>query len=351
MSEGDGRWERATGELEQLGSTGSLSGVARVVQGSDVLLEVAVGSADRACGTPVRPTTRFALASMCKMFTAVAALDCVRRGELALDARVVDVLPAHRRPASLAPEMTVHHLLTHTSGLGDYAEEDEDQPGYVADYGSIWRDVPMYRMERVDDFLPLYADLPANNAPGAEFHYCNTGYVLLGAVVEEVAGEEFTALVTRRILEPLGMGETGYPRLDELPEGCATGYLPDTSPARSNIYSVPVRGGPDGGAYSSAVDIDRFLRAVWSGELLGQELRDLMHTAHALAGEDHTGQPIHMGYGIFLRSGGAFGHGGGDPGVETLGRMWPAQDLTAVVLCNGENMLDPAWTAIVSAVT
>ena len=108
--------------------------------------------------------------------------------------------------------------------------------------------------------------------------------------------------------------------------------------------------GPDGGAYSSAVDIDRFLRAVWSGELLGQELRDLMHTAHARAGEDHTGQPIHMGYGIFLRSGGAFGHGGGDPGVETLGRMWPAQDLTAVVLCNGGNMLDPAWTAIVSAV-
>lgn len=205
------------------------------------------------------------------MFTAAAVLDAVRRRELSLDAHVVDVLPPHRRPSTLDRRVTVHHLLTHTSGIGDYAEGDETLPGYLDD-ASLWRDRPSYRMEGVDDFLPLYAELTPVAAPGAEWHYCNAGYLLLGVMLEQATGLGFVAAVQTRVFEPVGMADSGYFRLDEPRPRIATGYLPPTEPGapwRSNVYSIPVVGGGDGGAFATAADIDRFLRAVADGRLLG----------------------------------------------------------------------------------
>jgi len=220
----DDTWAMVAAGLDALVRDRHLSGIALITQGDRVLLESCHGLADRAAGTPVTPATRFGLASMCKMFTALAALDAVRRGELALHRPVVDLLPASRRPSTLPAEVTVHHLLTHTSGIGDYAEEDEEVPGFVEDYAALWHDLPSHRMERVDDFLPPYRDLPPVAPAGAGFHYCNSGYLLVGAVVEEVTGRGFTALVTERVLGPAGMADSGYFRLDAPEPDLATGY-------------------------------------------------------------------------------------------------------------------------------
>src|SRR5699024_6474367 len=149
-------------------------------------LRLALGVADRAAGRPVTFRDRFGTASVSKMLTAAAVLDAHVAGLLDLDAPVVDLLPAVRRPRTLDPRVTARHLLTHTSGVGDYAEEDDTQPGYVPDYAALWRTTPSVTMERPDDFLPLYADLPPVDEPGAAFHYCNSGYVLLAALLEEV---------------------------------------------------------------------------------------------------------------------------------------------------------------------
>ena len=347
MSVAAGDWAQVERRLAALVAAGTFSGSVLVKRGDEVLLEFCGGLADRGPSSPIHPGTRFALASLSKAFTAAAVLTCVRDGLLRVEDRVVDLLSPSRRPRTMPEQVTVHHLLSHTSGIGDYAEEDEELPGYVADYGALWRDLPSYRMERPDDFLPLYADAVPVAEPGTAFHYCNAGFVLLGAVLEEVTSAPFAAAVSERVLRPAGMRSSGYFRLDEPVPDVAVGYLPrpaTDAPWRSNIYSVPVIGGGDGGGHATPRDVDRFLRSIASGDLLGDELGALMRGRHAAVAEG-----VWYGYGLYVRADGGFGHGGGDPGVETIARHLPDRDLTLVMLCNGEGMLDDAWPLVTSA--
>jgi CubicO group peptidase (beta-lactamase class C family) len=317
--------------LDDMAAQRDLSGVALLTRGGEVLFEGSYGLANRGDRVPVHPRTRFGLASFTKMFTAVAVTSLVRERRFAFDTAVVDLLPTDRRPARLRPDVTVHHLLCHTSGIADYAEEEDE----AFDYAAIWHERPSYRMLRPADFLPLFGDLPPYRAPGERLQYSNAGYVLLGVVIEEVTGRAYPEVVTERMFGPAGMADSGFFRLDEAWPDIATGYLPPERPGdpwRSNIYSIPVVGGADGGAFATAADIDRFLRAYDAGRLVGPELRDVMLTPHAR----ESGE-LAMGYGVWLRGDGPgrqFGHGGGDPGVEVIARRVPEADATAVVLCN-----------------
>ncbi len=321
-----------------------LSGTVLLTRGGDVLLESCHGFADRAAGTPVTPDTRFGLASVTKMFTAVAVVDLVGQGLLSFATPVDDVLPADRRPSTLLPEVTVHHLLCHTSGIADYCEEDEDSPAYLEDYGSLWDERPSYAMQRPADFLPLFGDLPPYRPPGVRTQYSNAGYVLLGLVVEELTGRPFTEVVQERVFDRVGMTRSGFFRLDEAVPDVAVGYLPRTSahgPWRTNVHRVPVIGGADGGAFSTASDLDRFLRA-YAGDLLGG-LREVVLTRHAEDGDGFA-----HGYGVLLYPDGRYGHGGGDPGVEVVIHRWPDDDVQLVVLCNGEGLAGEVRDAVVA---
>lgn len=340
-------WDDVADGLARLADEDRFTGSVLVAQGDRTLLESCGGLADRAAATPIHPGTRFALASLSKAFTAAAVLTCVRDGLVGVQDRVEDVLPASRRPRTMSPEVTVHHLLSHTSGIGDYAEEDEDLPGYVEDYAALWRNRPMYRMERPDDFLPLYTEAAPTAQPGAEFHYSNAGFVLLAAVVEEVTGREFVPAVTERVLRPTGMASSAYFRSDEAVPDVAVGYLPRTgseAPWRSNTFSIPVIGGGDGGAHATARDLDRFLRAIAHGDLLGGDLSAQMRSRHVPVADR-----VWYGYGLYVRADGGFGHDGGDPGIETVARHIPDRDLTLVALCNGEGMLAEVWPLVLSA--
>jgi CubicO group peptidase (beta-lactamase class C family) len=311
-----------------------LSGIAVIAGPRGVELEECMGLADRAVGIPVTPATRFGLASLTKMFTAVTV------ATLGVDfaAPVVSLLPPERRPSTLRPDVTVHHLLCHTSHIADYAEEDGPEP--VA-YETLWTDRPCYRYEQPADFLPLFGDLPPYGPPGGEFHYSNAGYVLLGLIAEEMSGLSYVDAAAQQVFEPAGMTASGFFRLDEPVPDVAVGYLPS---GRSNVYSIPVVGGADGGAHSTAADLDRFLRAYDDGSLLGDR-RDVMLTPHASV--DHG---IDYGYGCFLYGDGRFGHGGGDPGVHTLVQRIPAADATVVVLLNVEGAVGEARDLLVDAV-
>jgi CubicO group peptidase (beta-lactamase class C family) len=323
-----------------------LSGSFLVTRGGETLFEHCSGSADRAAGTPVTPATRFALASVTKMFTAVAVADLVSAGSLSFDAPVIEVLPADRRPSTLLPEVTVHHLLCHASGIADYCEEEEDSPYYLEDYGSLWVDRPSYSIERPIDFLPLFGDLPPYRAPGEQFQYSNAGYIVLGLVIEEVTGRPYTEVVQERVFARAAMADSGFFRFDEAVPNVALGYLPRSdarAPWRSNIYSVPVVGGADGGAHSTARDIDRFLCAFADGTLLGEN-QDRVLAPHADAGDG-----FFEGYGVHLYPDGRYGHGGGDPGVEVLANRWPDDDVNVVVLCNGEGLAGEVRDRLVEA--
>lgn len=325
-----------------------LAGSVLITRGAGTVFEGCYGLADRSCGSPVTPATRFATASVTKMFTGVAVVDLVNRGLLdRFDRPVVDILPPRRRPSTLRDDVTVHHLLSHTSGIADYCEEDEDTPGYCADYGSLWDDRPSYRMQRPVDFLPLFDDLPPLRAPGLTFHYSNAGYVVLAQVVEELTGQPFIQVVEERVFAVAGMRDSGFFRLDEPVPDLAVGYLPrpsSDSPWRSNIYRVPVVGGGDGGAQVTARDAGRFISALDDGTLLGP-LRDRALQRHGRKGESAWG----YGYGVWLMSDGSLSHDGGDPGVEALVRRWPEHDTNLVVLCNVAGVADDIAEAAVRA--
>lgn len=332
MPQESDRIEALASQLMSWGETRDLSGAMLLTRGGARVLETSVGYADRASRAPVTPATRFGIASVTKMFTACAVVSLVRDGLVAFETRVIDVLPPERRPSTLLPAVTVHHLLSHTSGIADYCEEDEDSPAYLADYADLWSRLPSYSLTGPADFLPLFGDLPPYRPPGERFQYSNAGYVLLGLLIEEVTGQPFPEVVQQRVFDPAGMSSSGFLRLDEPVPDVAVGYrrtVPD-GPWRSNIYSIPVIGGADGGALCTARDLDRFLRAYADGTLLGP-LRDVVLTRHADAGDGFA-----EGYGVHLYPDGRYGHGGGDPGVEALVHRWPEDDVHLVVLVNTE---------------
>ncbi|HPE13528.1 MAG TPA: serine hydrolase domain-containing protein [Actinomycetota bacterium] len=343
----DGGWVDVERELHRLAAADEFSGSVLVTEGDARLLECGAGWADRAYDAPVTTKTRFGLASLSKMFTAAAVLSCVREDLLSPHDRVVDLVPAPRRPHPMAADATLHHLLTHTSGIGDYAGEDEDLDNYVEDYGSLWADRPSYRMQRPLDYLPMYGSFPPIMKPGFRFQYCNAGYVLLGQIPEEVTGQPVIDAIADRVLTPAGMADSGYFRLDEARVDVATAYLPrqPEDQWRTNVFSIPVVGSGDGGAFSTPRDVDRFLRSVACGRLLGDEMTRLMETRHVRVSDE-----VWMDYGLFVHEDGSFGHGGGDPGIriETMARHWPSRDLTIVVLWNQQCALGPVWELLLA---
>jgi CubicO group peptidase (beta-lactamase class C family) len=323
-----------------------LSGAVLMTRAGETVFEEYYGDADRSTHTPVTPATRFGLASITKMFTAATVIDLVSSGTLAFDTSVASVLPPERRPSTLLPEVTVHHLLTHTSGIADYCEEDEDSPIYLEDYGSLWEQLPSYSMQRPGDFLPLFGDLSPYRPPGGPWQYSNSGYVVLALVIEELTSRPFTEVVEERVFARAGMVDSGFFRLDDVVPDVAVGYLPRSSPDepwRSNIFRTPVIGGGDGGSHSTARDLDRFLTVLADGTLLG-EYRDLVLTKHVDAGYGYS-----QGYGVLFYPDGRYGHGGADPGVTVNAQRWPDDDVNIIVLCNMEDLAGEVRDQVVTA--
>ena len=326
------RWQEVADEAARLEAEEELSGILRVTRGDEVVYESVHGMANRADRIPVRRSTRFGTASLGKMFTALAVLDAAGRGELRLDDPVVSLLPPQRRPRTLRDDVTVHHLLSHTSGIADYFEEDEGLPGYREDYGALWEELPTYRVRDYVALLPLFADLPPVCPPGTDYHYSNAGYVLLGILLAEVSGLPFAEAVAARVFAPAGMGSSGYLAMDEVHPDVAQGYLRPLTPGgpwRTNVFSVPAVGGGDGGALVTAEDVERCLRAVASGGVWRGVTPELVLTPRTPASGGWS-----AGYGVEVRDDGVFGKDGGDPGVAAVSRYDPATDTTVVLLAN-----------------
>jgi CubicO group peptidase (beta-lactamase class C family) len=192
----------------------------------------------------------------------------------------------------------------------------------------------------------MFGDREPYRPPGERWQYSNAGYVLLGILVEELTRRSFADVVQENVFDPAGMAASGFFRLDEPRPDTALGYLRRSSPGapwRTNIYSVPVVGGADGGAFSTTMDLVRFLRAVDDGSLLGPS-RDFALARHAEVGDGFA-----FGYGVLHYPDGRFGHGGGDPGVEVLVARWPEEDAELVVLSNMEDLAAEARDLVLDA--
>jgi CubicO group peptidase (beta-lactamase class C family) len=204
------------------------------------LFEGAYGLADRERGVPNTPQTQFRVGSMYKMVTAVATLQLVQAGTLRLDAPLGTYLPDYPN-AEVASKVTPHHLLTHTGGTGDIFG-----PQFMANRTEL---------RTTGDYLRLYGTRGLQFAPGAQHVYSNYGFLLLGALVERVGGTSYDDHVAARVLAPAGMTATGTAPEDSLVPGRSVGYTRQASGALvSNAPTLPYRGTPAGGGYSTVGD-------------------------------------------------------------------------------------------------
>lgn len=240
-----------------------LSGVVRVdVEGRTVFQE-AFGLAYRSLGIANTIDTQFAIASGGKSFTAMAVMSMVQRGELSLDTTARSVLDADL--PLIDDRVTVGHLLSHRSGIGDYLDEEvfDDSSMYVLP-------VPVHQLDTTEQFLVVLDGYPMKGEPGEKFVYNNGAFVVLALLAERAAKVPYHDLVAQRVLRPAAMHDTAFLRSDELPARAALHYLEDEG-LRTNVLHLPVRGNGDGGIYTTAADVHAFWEAAFAGRIVGRD--------------------------------------------------------------------------------
>jgi CubicO group peptidase (beta-lactamase class C family) len=276
-------------DLEALADAEDFSGVAVVSRGGERTVELARGFADRANGRSNTLETRFAIASATKGLTALTVASFIESGELRSDTTLRSLLPDAL--PMVDPAVTIEHLLGHTSGVGDYLDEEE-----LDDVDDYVMDLPVHRLAAPMDYLPLLDGHPQRTVPGSHFAYNNGGYVMLSIAVEAASGRSFYDLVQERVLDPAGMVDTEFVRSDRLPPGAAVGYVAD---GRSNVLHLPVRGAGDGGAYSTAHDLEALWQSLFAGRILPIDVVDRMVEPRSDAPSERD--PRRYGLGFWLR--------------------------------------------------
>jgi CubicO group peptidase (beta-lactamase class C family) len=311
-------------------------------------LTITLGLADRAAGLPIHAGTRFGTASTTKLLTGLTVARLVDRGVVRYDDRVVELVGEDLRPRDLDDRVTLHHLLGHTSGVGDYADEYDGPP-----YAAIWETVPSGAIRGARDVVARFRDTPRTGDPGAAARYNNGAFVLAGLALEEVTVHSFHELVRAEVFEPLGMTASGFWAFDAPEPDLAVGYLPPDPEAapgslastwRTNIYSMPAIGLPDGGAQATASDLVRALdgltgRGPTGAGFLNDDTRTRMIGPHAFSPVEHSGYGlgvVHGGQGPTAR----IGHSGEDPGFSS--RCW-AYVATGERVVVQSNVTEGAW--------
>jgi CubicO group peptidase (beta-lactamase class C family) len=318
--------------MNKIAAVDAFSGVLLVAKDGKPVFKKAYGLASKAYNIPNRTDTKFNIASATKMFTAVAVAQLLEQGKLSLTDTVGKFLPDFPNKL-VAEKVTVHHLLSHSSGLGDY-----HGAMYICRKGIL-------REPR--DYFPLFADQPLSFAPGERMQYSNAGYVLLGAIIEKASGENYFDYVRGHIFTPVGMPDTDFYETDIDTPNLATGYTNfqdkgedyfefHLGPRRNTSLYNGARGGSQGGAYSTAEDLLRFSLAVRANKLVSAKTLDLFTTKKYFFRKYSAGD-INYGYGFEIENAGGkrvIGHGGGDLGISSALRWYPDSDYTMVVLSN-----------------
>jgi CubicO group peptidase (beta-lactamase class C family) len=304
------------------GSTG-FSGVVRVDRSGEIGLARAYGLADRAHGIPNTIDTRFGIASGTKGLTALAVVSLIEAGSLELTTTARSILGADL--PLIDDAVTIEHLLSHRSGIGDYFDEDEIEQ--ISDYVMP---VPVHELATSEQYLAVLSGHPKVSPPDERFAYNNAGYVVLALIAERTSGVPFHDLVRQRVCEPAGMQDTEFLRSDELPGSAAVGYLFQDGP-RTNVLHLPVRGSGDGGIYSTAADISSFWNALLAGRIVPTDRVTEMLRPRS----DMPSGAMRCGLGFFLHpSSGALELHGYDAGVSFRTMHDPGAGTTSTVVSN-----------------
>ena len=333
--------------FQELEEQEKFSGAVLITQGESDLYGGTYGYASRTWGLRNSLETRFDTASITKLFTAVATLQLIDQGLLSLDTAVIDFLGL--KETTLSPEVTVFHLLTHTSGIGDDVEEEDGEV-----YEDLWKTRPNYMVTETVDFLPQFIHKPPNFPPGQGCRYNNCAFILLGLVIEKISGMTYRDYVRHNIFARAGMDRSGFYRMDRVHENIAEGCDPIRDGAgtilgwKKNIYSYPPIGSPDSGALVTVGDLDRFLRAVQAGKLISPELTEAFLTPQVKYSESENWITMY-GYGLmfYLDKSGrliCYQKDGMNAGVSGIIRHFPDWDINVALLSNMESgVWEPIW--------
>ena len=238
------------------------NGTALVAENGRVIYKQGFGMANMEWDIPNTPDTKFRLGSITKQFTATLTLQLVEQGKIKLDGKISDYLPEYR--ADIGQKVTIHHLLTHTSGIPSYTS----QPGF---FENVSRNP-----DKVVDFVKKYASGDLEFEPGSKFLYNNSGYFLLGAIIERVTGKPYQEVLKENILDPLGMKNTGYDHHDTLIQKRAAGYSKTPEGYTNAAYldmSIPYAAGS---MYSTVEDLYLWDQALYTDRLLSAKSKELM---------------------------------------------------------------------------
>ena len=308
--------------LDEQESADRFSGAVLVARNIQPLLTAARGYAIHPEVLRNQPDTKFNIASITKMFTAVAVIQLVAKGKLDLHVPVA----VYNADLPYANQITVHHLLTHTAGFDMY-----------------WNDA--YRAARSDlrtitDYLKLFANTPLEFSPGTRHHYSNSGYVVLGALIEQVTGMSYYEHMQQEIFQPAGMKDTNFYEMDLPIANCAIGYTrknwsgPMDGQLRNNNFIYGVKGSPSEHCFSTVQDLFLFFQSLQTQRLLDTYHMELCFTPHT--SEEQSG--LCYGYGFHIiddgKHGHVIGHGGSAFGGDAFALMYYDLGYTVIVLSN-----------------
>lgn len=288
---------------------GTFSGVIVIAREDRILLARAFGMADRQTSRPNTVDTRFDVASLGKMFTSVAVAQLVERGVLSFDAPVGRYLPRFPNER-IAGEVTIHHLLTHTSGIPDLPDALFNAPP-----------------ANLVGYLPFFGGATLEFPPGAQRSYSNSGFVLLGLVVEAVTRQPYEDYVARHVFRPAGMTSVSFRRSDDQAIGYRKNAAGEWEP---NTASIAPHGGPHGGVLLAAGDLVKFFHALRHGTLLKPSTAATITTPR-------PGAPAPYGFGeLAFATDRLVGHSGGNIGISADAYTYWQSGYTIIVLSNFE---------------
>ena len=308
---------RSVDELFSRTYPASGPGAAVLIKKDDqVVLRKGYGMANVELGVPIEPGMVFDLASVSKQFTAAAILMLQERGKLSVDDDITKYLPDY---PTHGQKITIHHLLTHTSGIPEVTILPERRPR---------EDMT------VPQIIDLFKDKPLNFSPGENISYSNSGYILLGAIIEKASGKSYEDFIEQEIFNPLGMRQSRYEHQNEIVPGRVAGYEKgEDGAARIAEYISRTQVYAAGGLMSTVDDMALWADALTSEKLLPRASLERMTTPTKLA----SGQPTPVAYGLGAPDEDGIRileHGGGIPGFNTHILVIPDRRLQVIVLSN-----------------
>lgn len=310
--------------IEQAASDKQFSGVISIFRGDSTVFSKAFGYRNVRDKMNNTTGTRFGIASGTKLFTALGLGVLIDRGVISLSTTMREI--DREYTGFIGEQATILQLLTHTSGIYDYYDEDIEQ-----DYDHFSLEIRWSALETPSDYYPLFKDRAMKYPPGERYSYSNGGYVFLGLLIEKLTGRLYRDFILEHVLRPAEMNRSGYYAFNNLPENTANGYLEDGK--TTNIYQLPVRGGGDGGMYTTTDDLRSFWDSLFSYRILSEELTTIYLKTHCVLDATEG-----YGCGIFKRlDDSMFAIVGGDAGVGFDSRYYLQDKLIINILSNVTN--------------